>query len=83
MQNTKASARSQRASSVIAALPVIATTFAMYAMVGCRSRQLKMRRPDNYSEADEAMVMDGITLLSRYLDHDYKFLAVYEHPAVA
>ena len=50
MQATKAPAGSQRASSVIAALPVIATTFAMHAMVGCRSRQLKMQRPDAYCE---------------------------------
>jgi len=51
MQATKAPARSQRASSVIAALPVIATTFAMHAMVGRRSRQLKMPRPDAYGLA--------------------------------
>ena len=49
MQATKAPARSQRASSVIAALPVIAATFVMHAMLGRRSRQLKMPRPDAYS----------------------------------
>jgi len=49
MQANRAPTRSQRMSSIIAALPVIATTFAMHAMVGCRSRQLKMPRPDAYS----------------------------------
>jgi len=48
MQANRAPTRSQRASSIIAALPVIATTFAMHAIVGCRSRQLKMPRPDAY-----------------------------------
>jgi len=51
MQATKAPARSQRASSVIAALPVIAATFVMHAMLGRRSRQLKMPRPDAYDVA--------------------------------
>jgi len=48
MQTTRAPPRSQRASRVIAALQAIATTFVMHAMVGCRSRQLKMPRPDAY-----------------------------------
>jgi hypothetical protein len=37
---------SQRTSRVIAALPVLATTFVMHAMVGRRNDQLKMPRPD-------------------------------------
>ena len=48
MQTTKMPTRSQCASRVIAALPVIATTFAMHAMVGRTARQLKMPRPDAY-----------------------------------
>ena len=50
MQATRAPTRSQRASRVIAALPVIATTFVMHAMVGRQSRQLKMPRPDAYEQ---------------------------------
>ena len=48
MQATRAPARSHRASRVIAALPVIATTFFMHAMVWRYFRQLKMPRPDAY-----------------------------------
>ena len=33
---------SQRATCIIAALPVVTTTFAMHAMVGWNSRQLKI-----------------------------------------
>jgi hypothetical protein len=29
------------------------------------------------------MIMDAITVLSRYLDYDYKFVAVYEESAAA
>ena len=57
MQVTSAPTRSQRASRVIAALPVIATTFVMHAMVGRQSRQLKMPRPDAY--ALTAHLQDG------------------------
>ena len=49
MQATRTTTHSQRASRVIAALPVIATTFVMHAMVGRRSRQFKMPRPDAYA----------------------------------
>ena len=49
MQATRAPARSQRASRVIAALPVIATTFFMNAMVWRYFRQFKMPRPDAYA----------------------------------
>jgi len=49
MQATRAPARSHRASRVIAALPVIATTFFMHAMVWRYFRQLKMPRPDAYT----------------------------------
>ena len=48
MPATRAPLHSQRASRVIAALTVIATTFAMHAMVRRASRQLKMPRPDAY-----------------------------------
>jgi len=48
MQATRALARSHRASRVIAALPIIATTFFMHAMVWHYFRQLKMSRPDTY-----------------------------------
>ena len=48
IQASSAPTRSQRAIRAIIALPVIATTFVMYAMVGRRSRQLKMPRPDAY-----------------------------------
>jgi len=51
MQATRAPARSHRASRVIAALPVIATTFFMHAMVWRYFRQLKMPRPDAYHQA--------------------------------
>ena len=44
--------RSQRATRVIAALPVLATTFVMHAIVGRYSRLLKMPRPDAYAEAN-------------------------------
>ena len=53
MQTTRAPTRSQRASRVITASLAIATTFAMHAMVGCRSRQLKMPRPDAYTAFEE------------------------------
>ena len=43
--------RSQRASRVITASLIIATTFVMRAMVGRRSSQLKMPRPDAYAVA--------------------------------
>jgi len=49
MQATKAPAHRQRVNRSIAALQVIATTFVMNAMVGRRSRQLKMPRPDAYN----------------------------------
>jgi len=62
MQANRAPTRSQRMSSIIAALPVIATTFAMHAMVGCRSRQLKMPRPDAYDEVTPQLT--GTTLAS-------------------
>jgi len=52
MHATRATPRSQRASRAITVSLVIATTFVMHAMVGRRSRQLKMPRPDAY-EADE------------------------------
>jgi len=48
MQVTRAPTRSQRASRAIVALPVIATTFVMHAMVGRQACQLKMPRPDAY-----------------------------------
>jgi len=48
MQATRATPRSQRASRAITVSLVIATTFVMDAMVGRRSRQLKMPRPDAY-----------------------------------
>ena len=48
MQATRATPRSQRASRAITVSLVIATTFVMHAMVGRRSRQLKMPRPDAY-----------------------------------
>jgi len=48
MQTTKMPTRSQRASRVITASLVIATTFVMHAMVARTSRQLKMPRPDAY-----------------------------------
>ena len=32
---------------------------------------------------DGEMIMDAITVLSRYLDYDFKFLAVYEESAAA
>ena len=51
MPATRAPLHSQRASRVIAALTVIATTFAMHAMVRRASRQLKMPRPDAYAVA--------------------------------
>ena len=56
MHATRAPIYSQRAIRVIAALPVIATTFAMHAMLGRRSRQIKMLRPDAYGavEADDS-----------------------------
>ena len=50
MQAIRAPTRRQRASHVIAALQFIATTFVMHAMVGRRSSQLKMPRPDAYAE---------------------------------
>ena len=49
MQATKATARRQRASRVVAALQLFATTFVMHAMVGRYFRQLKMPRPDAYA----------------------------------
>jgi len=51
MLATKAPAHRQRVNRPIAALQVIATTFVMNAMVGRRSRQLKMPRPDAYTSA--------------------------------
>ena len=50
MQVTSAPTGSQRASCVIAALQVMATTFDMHAMVRRRSRQIKVPRPDAYGE---------------------------------
>jgi hypothetical protein len=51
MQPTKMPTRSQRASRVITASLIVATTFVMHAMVERRSSQLKMPRPDAYEEA--------------------------------
>jgi len=51
MLATKAPAHRQRVNRPIAALQVIATTFVMNAMVGRRSRQIKMPRPDAYLAA--------------------------------
>ena len=51
MQATRAPTRSQRASRVIAALPAIASTFVMHAMLGPQSRQLKMPLPDAYGQS--------------------------------
>ena len=48
--STWAPTRSQRASRVIAALPVIATAFVMHSMVGCHSTQLKMPRAATYAD---------------------------------
>ena len=48
MQATRAPTRSHRTSRVIAALPIIATTFFIHAMVWHYFRQLKMSRPDAY-----------------------------------
>ena len=48
MQTTTMTTRHQRASRVITALQFIANTFAMHAMLGRRSSQLKMARPDAY-----------------------------------
>jgi hypothetical protein len=48
MQATKAPAHRERVNRTIAALHFIATTFVMYAMVGRRTRQFKMPRPDAY-----------------------------------
>ena len=48
MQPTRATTRSQHASRVIAALQLIVITFVMHAMLGRRSSQLKMPRPDAY-----------------------------------
>ena len=50
MQPTKMPTRSQCASRVITASLTITTTFVMHAMVGRRSTQLKMPRPDAYRE---------------------------------
>ena len=52
MQVTRAPTGSQRASCVIAALQVMATTFDMHAMVRRRSRQIKVPRPDAYLQLD-------------------------------
>ena len=49
LQTTKMTTRRQRASCVITALQFIATTFVIHAMLGRRSPQLKMPRPDAYS----------------------------------
>ena len=49
MQATKAPARRQRTSRVIAAPQLIATTFVMHAMVERYARQLKMPSLDAYS----------------------------------
>ena len=56
MPATRAPLHSQRASRVIAALTVIATTFAMHAMVRRASRQLKMPRPDAYDQPAQRLV---------------------------
>ena len=62
MQATRAPARSQRASRVIAALPVIATTFFMNAMVWRYFRQFKMPRPDAYRPAAAARLARTLDL---------------------
>ena len=54
MQPTKMPTRSKRASRVITASLIIATMFVMHAMVGRRSRQLKMPRPDAYGPSTSA-----------------------------
>ena len=59
MQATKATARRQRASRVVATLQLFATTFVMHAMVGRYFRQLKMPRPDAYTAHDEE-VLDSL-----------------------
>ena len=51
MQAIKATARRQRASRVVAALQLFATTFVMHAIVGRYSRLLKMPRPDAYDNS--------------------------------
>ena len=59
MHATKAHTRRPRASRVIAALPVIATTFVMHAIVGRASCQLKMPCPDAYYASAERRVYSG------------------------
>lgn len=48
MQTANVVTRSQRVNRVVATLQIFATTFFMHPMVGCRSHQLKMPRPDAY-----------------------------------
>jgi hypothetical protein len=57
MQATRAPTRSHRTSRVIAALPIIATTFFIHAMVWHYFRQLKMSRPDAYDTMAEERVV--------------------------
>ena len=46
MKTTRAPTRRHRPVRTISTLQLVATTFVMHAMVGPRSRQLKMPRPD-------------------------------------
>jgi len=60
MQATRAPTRSHRASRVIAALPIIATTFFIHAMVWHYFRQLKMSRPDAYAAVVAAQAQEAV-----------------------
>ena len=51
VQAANVATRSQRVNRIVATLQIIATTFVMHAMVGRRSRQFKMPRPDAYPES--------------------------------
>lgn len=54
VQAANVATRSQRVNRVVATLQIIATTFVMHAMFGCRSPQLKMPRPDAYAPSARA-----------------------------
>jgi hypothetical protein len=56
MHTTKAPVRSHRASRVIAAMPFIAITLVMHAMVRRSSSQIKMPRPDAYRWSEKSSI---------------------------
>ena len=60
-QMTRAPTHSQRTTCIIAALPVVTTTFAIHAMVGCHSPQIKMPRPDAYLRNTKQPLIKGET----------------------